>query len=181
MTAFPAHIRPATAKDASTLSLFAAAVFPYGGRQNADPEDLAKYIAAELTPERFLALIENQNTEIWLAEAADGVCGYAVLAQPSFHPKIDAVAPAELRKLYVAPAYHGTGVAHTLMRQAIASLESRHLEVLWLSTYSENPRAVAFYKRCGFYIVGTQDFLVGNDRQKDFVMRRDLPLAKGTK
>jgi ribosomal protein S18 acetylase RimI-like enzyme len=109
------------------------------------------------------------------------LCGYTLVVQPSLHPQIEAVAPAELRKLYVAPAYHGAGVANALMGQAIARLESRHLQVAWLSVYSENPRAVAFYKRWGFYVVGTQDFLVGTDRQKDFVMRRDLLPAKGTR
>jgi len=32
------------------------------------------------------------------------------------------VAPAELRRLYVAPAHHGRGVADELWRQTLASL-----------------------------------------------------------
>jgi len=48
---------------------------------------------------------------------------------------------------------------------------------VWLSVYSENPRAIAFYKKWGFHIAGSQEFLVGADPQQDFLMRRDPLLA----
>ena len=181
MTEAVAEIRPATENDAAALSSFAAAVFPLGGSPDAHPSDLARYIAAELTTERFAAMIQDRNSEILLAENANGLCGYALVVESSPHPQIEATAPAELRKFYVAPAYHGAGVADTLMRKVIANLEGRRREVAWLSVFSENPRAVAFYERWGFHVVGAQDFLVGADRQRDFVMRRDLRLRSGSR
>jgi ribosomal protein S18 acetylase RimI-like enzyme len=84
---------------------------------------------------------------------------------------------AELQKFYVAPAHQGRGVAHELMRQVLASLSRHRLATVWLSVHSENPKAIAFYKKWGFYVVGTHEVLVGADRQKDFLMRRDPPLA----
>jgi ribosomal protein S18 acetylase RimI-like enzyme len=181
MTEAVAEIRTATANDAAALSCFAAAVFPLGGRPDAPPGDLARYIAAELTAGRFAEMIEDRNSEILLAENDNGLCGYALLVESSPHPQIEAMAPAELRKFYVAPAHHGAGVADTLMRKVIANLESRHHDVAWLSVFSENPRAVAFYMRWDFHVVGTQDFLVGADRQRDFVMRRDLLVRSGSR
>jgi ribosomal protein S18 acetylase RimI-like enzyme len=181
MTEAVAEIRTATANDAAALSCFAAAVFPLGGRPAAHPSDLARYIAAELTAERFATMIQDRNSEILLAENANGLCGYSLVVEPSPHPQIEATAPAELRKFYIAPAYHGAGVADTLMQKLIANLESRRQDVAWLSVFSENPRAVAFYLRWGFHVVGTQDFLVGADRQMDFVMRRDLQPGRGSR
>jgi|SRR5579859_5553440 len=178
MSALGICVRCAMHEDAEALSAFAAAVFPLGGRPGADPLDLAHYIAAELTAERFRTLIENPNAILLVAETGDQICGYALVLRSSPHPQIEGVAPAEVRKFYVAPAYHGRGVAGELIREALASLERDRLAVVWLSTYSENPRAIAFYKKWGFHIVGTQEFLVGADPQKDFLMRRDLPLAR---
>jgi ribosomal protein S18 acetylase RimI-like enzyme len=114
---------------------------------------------------------------LFVAEMADRLCGYALALRSSPHPQIEGLSPAELRKLYVAPALHGCGVADELMRQALESLGRDRLAVVWLSVYSENPRAIAFYKKWGFHIAGTREFLVGADRQKDFLMRRDPPLA----
>jgi diamine N-acetyltransferase len=170
-------VRGAMSDDAEALSAFAAAVFPLGGPPGADPLDLAHYIATELTAECFRTLIENPNALLFVAEMADHICGYALVLRSSPHPQIEGVAPAELQKLYVDPAHHGRGVADELMCQALASLGRDRLAVVWLSVYSKNPRAIAFYKKWGFHIVGTHEFLVGADRQKDFLMRRDPPLA----
>jgi ribosomal protein S18 acetylase RimI-like enzyme len=170
-------VRCAMRDDAEALSAFAATVFPSGGPPGADPLDLAHYIAAELTAECFRAWIENPNALLFVAELANRICGYALALWSSPHPQIEGVTPAELRKLYVAPAHHGLGVADKLMRRALSSLARDRLAVVWLSVYTENPRAIAFYKKWGFHIVGTREFLVGADRQKDFLMRRDPPLA----
>jgi ribosomal protein S18 acetylase RimI-like enzyme len=170
-------VRYAMSDDAEALSAFAAAVFPLGGPPGADPVDLAHYIAAELTAECFRTLVETPNATLFVAEVADHICGCVLVLRSSPHPQIEGVAPAELQKVYVAPAHHGRGVADELMRQALASLERDRLATVWLSVYSENPRAIAFYKKWGFHIVGTHEVLVGADRQKDFLMRRDPPLA----
>lgn len=170
-------VRCATSDDAESLSALAAAVFPLGCPSGSDPLDLAHYIATELTAKCFRALIEDPNAMLFVAEMADRICGCALALRSSPHPQIEAVAPAELQKFYVAPTHHGSGVADELMRQVLASLWRDRLAAVWLSVYSENPRAIAFYKRWGFHIVGTHELLVGADRQKDFLMRRDPPLV----
>jgi len=45
---------------------------------------------------------------------------------------------------------------------------------IWLGVWEHNPRALAFYKRWGFEIVGRQAFLLGQDLQQDFVMVRPV-------
>jgi diamine N-acetyltransferase len=170
-------IRYAALDDAAALSEFAAAIFPLGCPPGADPRDLAHHIAAKLTPECFHTLIADTNAMLFVAEVADKICGCVLALRSSPHPQIEALAPAELQKFYVAPAQHGRGVADELMRQVLASLGRDRLEAVWLSVNCENPRAIAFYKRWGFRIVGTHQLLVGADPQKDFIMRRDPPLA----
>jgi len=170
-------VRCAMSDDAESVSAFAAAVFPLGGPPGADPLDLAHYIATELNPECFRTLIENPKAILLVAEMAGHIGGCVLVLRSSPHPQIEDVAPAELQRFYVAPALHGRGVADELMRQALASLGRDRLAAVWLSVYSGNPRAIAFYKKWGFHVVGTQEILVGSDRQKDFLMRRDLRLA----
>ena len=45
---------------------------------------------------------------------------------------------------------------------------------MWLSCSMSNSPAQGFYGRHGFQVVGTTEFVVGNDRQTDLVMVRDL-------
>jgi GNAT superfamily N-acetyltransferase len=105
------EVRPAKAADAEALSGFAARVFPLGGRPGADPAHLAAYIAAELTPKRFRELIADKNAVLLIAESGGRIAGYAALVHACGNSQIQAKSPAELRKLYVDPRYHGGGVA----------------------------------------------------------------------
>ncbi len=166
-------IRRATPRDADSLSIFAAATFPLGGRPNTDPADLSAHIAAELAPDRFRALIADPHVSLLVAECDGRLAGYTAIVRECPHPHIEARFPAELRKLYVDPEFHGRGIAHALVREALQASQAP-MDVVWLSVFSENPRAIAFYKRCGFRVVGEQIYFVGNDPQNDFLMRLDL-------
>jgi diamine N-acetyltransferase len=167
------QIRPATAGDADALSAFAAATFALGGRQGADPAHLAAYIESELTPQRLRRMMEEPAAKILLAQFNSRIAGYASLINGSRHPLVAADRPSELQKLYVHPEFHGSGIADRLMGEALCRVE-KGCDAVWLSVYSENPRAIAFYSRWKFRVVGTHHFLVGDDAQKDLVMRRDL-------
>jgi len=46
--------------------------------------------------------------------------------------------------------------------------------VLWLGVWERNARAIAFYRKQGFEVVGEQEFMLGADRQRDLVMARRL-------
>jgi ribosomal protein S18 acetylase RimI-like enzyme len=61
-----------------------------------------------------------------------------------------------------------------LMEAAISTAREWRADVLWLGVWERNDRAIAFYEKQGFRIVGAQDFMLGSDRQRDHVMARDL-------
>jgi diamine N-acetyltransferase len=163
--------------DVEAISALATATFRLGCPPETKPADIAAFAAAELTPQRFREHLANPDATLLIAETAGQIAGYVMLVRNSRHPLIKAEPVLEVRKVYVSPDHHGAGVAHALMESAADSFASA--AAVWLSVYSGNARAIAFYKKCGFEIVGTHHFLVGTDPQKDFVMQR-LPQA-GTK
>jgi ribosomal protein S18 acetylase RimI-like enzyme len=175
----PTSIRRATSADAESLSVFAATVFPLGCPETAS-SDLSAYIETELTPARFAAHLEDGNLIVLLAEAfgTEGrhIVAYMIIARRSPHPNLAAPAPSEFRKLYLDPTYHDTGLSSALFHCALSLLSAEGPRPIWLSVFSENPRAIAFYKKWGFEVVASQEFLVGTDRQKDFVMQRQAGL-----
>jgi ribosomal protein S18 acetylase RimI-like enzyme len=169
MTQLKTQIRRATAADAEALSRLSAAIFPLGCPANTRAEDLAEYIGRELTPERFHALLTNERIAILLVEIGGQPAGYAMVELGATHPQLPR-AERELRKFYIDAAYHGRGVANTLMQQVLATVGDGSL---WLSVFSGNPRAIAFYTRWGFRVAGQQEFVVGTDHQQDYLMQRD--------
>ena len=85
----------------------------------------------------------------------------------------------ELHRFYLTRSAQGTGIAAPLMlevRAAARELGGRHL---WLGVWEHNPRAVAFYVKSGFTRIGSHDFMVGSDRQTDWVFITPLPVKSG--
>jgi tRNA (guanine37-N1)-methyltransferase len=167
------RLRPATAEDADSLSTFAANIFPLGGRPNADPAHIAHYVESELAPTCFRNHVADQNAVLTIAECDGAIAGFSMLLLRNPHAKIPVSAAAELRKFYVCPTHHGSGLAKLLM-QAVLEQLAPATECVWLSVFSENFRAIAFYKKWGFEITARHVFQVGDDAQEDFLMIRNL-------
>ena len=171
------RIRRATTADAQVLAHLSGRVFPLGCPADTPAQDLAEYIRTQLTPERFRTLLEDEQVVILLAENQSELAGFAQLVHRSMNAQVQSSTQCELRRFYVEPAYHGRGVADGLMKETLAIASEGQEHVLWLSVFSENQRAIAFYGRWGFRIAGTQYFLVGSDRQKDQIMQREIKLS----
>ena len=71
-------------------------------------------------------------------------------------------------------SYLGTGVGQQLMRQCIFIAKELKKEIIWLGVWKKNPRAIAFYTKWGFEKFSEQDFLLGNDLQKDWLLMKKL-------
>jgi GNAT superfamily N-acetyltransferase len=171
------RIRPATIVDATALSRLAAATFRDTFEGTNAPEDMARYLADAFAPERQAAEIADPSGSVILAEhdAASGdadLVGYAHLIASPAPEAVQGPAPLELKRLYVARAWHGQGVAQALMRAAIEAARARGAQTLWLGVWERNPRAVAFYGKFGFARVGEHTFVLGTDAQTDWLFAR---------
>jgi ribosomal protein S18 acetylase RimI-like enzyme len=167
----------ATTADAQALSRLSSALFPLGCPANTRPEDLAEYINRELTPERFRALLEDDRIVILVVKISNKLAGYALITRGASHPQLRSSAQFELRKFYIDAAYHGRGVANALMKEVLSIAADECEGALWLSVFSGNRRAISFYKKWGFRVAGTQNFLVGIDYQKDYLMKREATIS----
>ncbi|RYD43641.1 MAG: GNAT family N-acetyltransferase, partial [Sphingomonadales bacterium] len=138
--------------------------------------DLATFLAGWNPPDRVRAQIASDDHGIALVRSEAGaILGYIKMGPVDFdlpedQPTDDAV---ELHQLYVAEAAKGTGVAVALMEWGIAWARER-ASILYLTVFTENERAQAFYRRYGFYDVGRNEFRVGNHVDEDRFYRLDL-------
>jgi diamine N-acetyltransferase len=160
--------------DAARLAEFAARTFADTFGAENTPEDMAAHLAASYGPDRQRAEIVDPEIVTLLADDASQLAGYAQVRRnpaPVTPPIEDAV---ELWRFYVDRPWHGRGVAAPLMAAARDAATTLGAQRVWLSVWERNPRAIGFYTKCGFRIVGSKDFWVGSDRQTDYVMVGDL-------
>jgi tRNA (guanine37-N1)-methyltransferase len=132
---------------------------------------LLAFTSQELTAERFRAFVDDASNAILVARVANQLAGFAMIARAA--APHTSCADVELRKFYIDTPFHGTGLANALMKDALALAVERAKTGIWLSVFSRNGRAIAFYQRWGFRIVGAQTFVVGNDHQQDYLMENE--------
>ncbi len=166
--------RQATPADAGALAEFGARLFVDSYQHLMEPGEMAGYVSEQFTPARQHAELTDPSMMTFLAVEAE-ICGYAQLTTGSV-PDCALVGrrPAELKRVYVDRAWHGRGVAPELLRLVAEEARHRQCDVLWLAVWEINDRAISFYSKHGFRIVGRQGFPIGNQVQTDHVMARAL-------
>ena len=173
------NIRPATVSDAGAVSQLAASTFLETFGEENTANDMARYLAESFTTEQQAAEIVDPGGAVLVAEhvgdSGDAeLLGYAHLVSGEVPAAVRGSAPIELKRLYVARAWHGRGVAHLLMQGVIDAARARGAQTLWLGVWERNPRAVAFYAKYGFVRVGEHTFVLGDDAQTDWLLARPI-------
>ena len=176
----PVTFREARPEDARWLADFGRGVFEATFGPHNRPEDMAAYLGKHYTLERQATEIARPGSKIWIAQLAGAPVGYAQLMLDAPRPELGGQRATEVRRFYIDPELHGRGIAAAMMSHCMD--ESRALDArwIWLAVWSENPRAIAFYRKVGFEKVGEQLFVLGEDRQTDYVMARDLRAPAAT-
>ena len=165
-------IRRATVADAVALAEIGARTFHDTFAVDNQPDDMAEHLATTFGVAQQSAELASADYVTLLADV-DGTL--AAFAQVRRHDPPDCVegrSPVELHRFYVDRPWHGQGVAARLMAATVEAIRALGGRTVWLSVWEHNPRARAFYAKCGFLQSGTADFWVGPDRQTDHILER---------
>jgi ribosomal protein S18 acetylase RimI-like enzyme len=169
------RVRQAGAADAAALSLVASATFLETFAGVLDGGDIVAHCAANNTAAKFTAWASDPLGAVTIAEVDKGHApvGYAVLTTPDL-PVESGPADIELKRIYTLSVMHGSGLGPALMDAAIEHAARLGRTRLLLGVYDKNLRALSFYRRSGFQVVGKRQFLVGSTHYDDLVLARDV-------
>jgi ribosomal protein S18 acetylase RimI-like enzyme len=168
-------IRRALPADAAPLAELAARTFTEAFAAGNRPDDLAAYLAKTYGEAQQLREILDEDVITLLVEDAGALIAFAQVRRGPAPECVTGPDPVELARFYVDRPFHGRGIAQQLMEAARAAARNLGGRTFWLGVWERNPRAIAFYVRCGFRDVGSHFFLVGSDLQTDRVMIDPAP------
>lgn len=167
-------IRRATVEDAAAIADLARRTFVATYAEFNTAENLRAHLEKSYGVTQQTREIEDPGIVYLLALEDGEPAGYAMLRRSP--PPSDAIGAGaiEVHRFYVDARWHGRGLAQALMEAAVDLARSLGGSMTWLSVWERNPRARAFYAKCGYEDVGTLIFVLGEDRQTDRLLRKQF-------
>ena len=134
------RVRAATVGDARGIAVVHVEAWreAYAGTL---PADVLSGLEVEPRVSRWAAIIEDDITDVYVAESASGIVGWATSSDGRDE---DRPVTRELEGIYLLEAVYGSGAGQDLLAAAIGD------EPAYLWMLDDNPRAEAFYRRNGF-------------------------------
>ncbi|PJJ55752.1 GNAT family N-acetyltransferase [Compostimonas suwonensis] len=171
-------ISVATPADAERVAALAAVTFALACPPGTAAEAIEQFIAQNLSAARFEEYLADAGRCVLLADVGGEASGYTMLVFADPHADIDSVLSlrptVELSKVYVHARHHGAGIAAPLMSETLAAATERGAAGVWLGVNKQNAKAIRFYEKSGFAVVGSKTFQLGPELHDDHVMERAL-------
>lgn len=163
-------IRPAKSNDAQCLAQLAQATFKAAFSHSCNDHDMALYCESNFTATIQLKEILDTNIVTLLVFLNNELVGFAQVGLDSFNKYLKVEQQMELKRIYFVNKYHGSGLASKLMTEIHKIWSNSNAQCIWLGVWEDNSKAIAFYHKYGFRIVGEHIFQLGQDPQRDLIM-----------
>lgn len=167
------ELRLARPADAATLAELGARSFEAKFGHLYHPEDLAAFLGESHGEAKVTREIADPQMQVMLAVEGERLLGFCKLALACGWPEHARGSRAiELKQLYTDPAATGQGIGARLMDWALGEARRSGADEIQLSVWSGNLGAQKFYERYGFEKVADIHFMVGQQRDEEFLFSR---------
>jgi len=163
-------IRRATFADAASLAALGERTFRDTFADDNSPQNMDIHCSKNFSAEIQLSELSNPLRVTILAEVDESLVGFAQVLLRSATHCLSSKSPSELNRLYVLREWHGRRVAHELMKAVLSTAAHTKSDHVWLGVWERNQKAIAFYRKFGFDVIGEHRFVLGREPQRDLVM-----------
>jgi ribosomal protein S18 acetylase RimI-like enzyme len=157
------NIVRAQREDSDLLNEIGVPSFLTAHGHSATKEIVEAYIKEKYSTEAFKKELEDDRN-IYHLIYADGIpAGYSKIILNAAHEDIPKPNVTKLERLYLLKEYFGMHLAQELVEFNMNYAKACWQEGMWLHVWIENTRAVAFYKKSGFEVIGAYNFKLAED------------------
>ncbi len=170
-------LRQATQADAMCLGVLATQVFLDTYAFTGITEAVANEVREAFSTEAFERILDTPATLITVALHESALVGFAQTTIGTAQRLAPAGEPAELDRLYVQEPFtsHGIGSRLLLSHETLAAKHGA--EVMWLSPWVGNRRALHFYAKHEYQDYGLVFFHMGAHKVENRVYAKRLRIA----
>ena len=167
-------VRVATEADAELIADLSRQTFYESFADHNTKEDMDKFMNEQFTREKLIDEVKQPWQMFFLAYIGNEPVGYVKLREGTVPFQLDVRSSLEIARIYSVKNRIGRGVGKKLMQTCHEIARAKRKKTLWLGVWKQNQRAIDFYTKWGFDKFGKHDFVLGNDVQKDLLMKKEL-------
>lgn len=167
-------IRYATLKDAGLIADFSRQTFYETFASHNTKENMDKFMNEQFSREVLMQEVGSPGNIFLLAHEQEEPVGYVRMRESINPPELCNSNVIEIARIYATSNSIGKGVGKALMQRCIDIALEMNKDVIWLGVWEHNQRAIDFYIKCGFEKFDTHTFLLGDDAQTDWIMKKNL-------
>ena len=148
----------ANENDSQILSDIGKTSFIESHGSSASIADINQYVAEKYNPDACKVELSDPKNNYHFILHNEKPAGYSKLIFNAGHSNIQMEHVCKLERIYLLKEFYGLKLGLELLNFNMELSKLNNQEGMWLFVWKENSRAVNFYKRTGFKIIGTHDF-----------------------
>lgn len=168
-------VRKVEPDDLKALLIFSKRTFFDAFYHLNKPEDMEAYAAKVFTTAQLGQELSNPLSAFYFAQIKNEIVGYIKLNCGHAQTDLQNDDALEVERIYVSQFHQGKQIGRQLLNFAIQTALDKQLQYIWLGVWEHNQRAIKFYQQQGFEMFASHDFMLGDDLQKDVLMRKTVP------
>jgi diamine N-acetyltransferase len=169
-----AFIRKALKSDLDDLLTLAISVFTITFESANHPDDFKLYMDVAFTKEKIEKEFQEAGSQFFVATEGSTIVGYARVRENDEADHLIGKRNLEIQRVYVDIPWQGKGIANQLMAACEDFARQQKKEWIWLGVWEHNPKAQHFYHKLGYEKFSEHRFMLGNDPQTDWLMKKKL-------
>jgi len=153
-------IEKATVNHSQLLSEIATLSFIDSHGNSASPKDISTYVREKFNSNVLTQELVDPKNIYHIIYSNGQAAGYSkiVLNVPFKSGEVENV--TKLERFYLLKEFYGLHLGSELFEFNVQFMKANHQVGVWLFVWKGNNRAVEFYKKKGFAIIGSHDFKI---------------------
>jgi ribosomal protein S18 acetylase RimI-like enzyme len=166
-------IRMGTLEDAALLRNMGVQTFNETFAPHNTAENMKMYLEKNFTLEQVNNELSDPNSAFFIAQHLTTTIGYIKLRTGNEPQSLQNKA-IEIERLYSIKPYIGKTVGKKLIETAFEVAMQKGFKTIWLGVWENNIKALAFYEKFGFKKFSSHIFMLGTDKQTDYLVKKEI-------
>jgi ribosomal protein S18 acetylase RimI-like enzyme len=137
-------------------------------------EDMQNYLSENFSADALACELEIEDSYFYFAETEGKLVGYLKINKGKAQTTSKLKNAFEIERIYVVEGFKGRYIGKQLLHKTIEIAKQEEINTIWLGVWEKNTQAISFYEKNGFKAFDDHIFIIGNDPQKDILMKLEI-------